>query len=401
MNIDADGWEVYEIRERTISAEIEAGKLKAIKSSLDKTYAVRVIKNGRLGFAVSTDLDKAIEMALKVSKVSEDELNSFPVFELKSVKGLYDKRVEEVDAQHIKKDYEKMVATVEKAELAMALLEYDVSEVRISNSFGLECKEKSTYSSFVVEAVFEQGSAYEIEESRSVDLKIERAVKKAEELAVASSKAKKMDGGYYDIVLSPLATHQLFFFALYPSFSAENVLKGRSRLKIGEKVGSEKLSIYDDSTIDGALVSCSFDDEGVSSSKTILVENGVVKSYYTDWKYSQAMGIEPTGNGFREEVSSYPVPQPSNVVIDIKDECDSDGALIIHSFIGAHTSNPVSGDFSLECMNSEFNGEPIKGAMIYGNAFDLLNKIVGRTGEIRQVENTISASLRFSNVKIT
>ncbi len=396
--MDIDNWEVYEIKTSSISAEIEAGKLKVVKSYQEMAYAVRVIVNGRVGFASASSLEEAKKMAVKLAKVSEEKLKDFPVEKPRVVKGIYDKRFENLDANYLKSEVEVILSSADRANIAFANVEHELTEVRITNSFGLDCSEKSTYSSLIVEAVYDTGSSYEMYESRGIKLDIEDTTKRAEELAIKSSKAEKIDSGYYDVVLKPLAVHQLFYYTLYPSLSAENVYRGRSRLRIGDYIG--KITVLDDSTIEGGLFSCSFDDEGVAARKTVLVEDGVVKSYYTDWKYSKLMDINPTANGFREDYSSPPSPSPSNILIEIDEKADDDNALIVYSFIGAHTSNPVSGDFSLECMNAELNGKAVKGAMVYGNVFEILKRIEGKCDRVRQVENTITASVRFSKLRI-
>lgn len=389
-------WEIYEYRVKGISAEIEAGKLKNVESYLNSGFSARVIVEGRVGFATAFSKEKALEMAEKIARVSEDTLEDFPSGKYSKVEGIYDRKVEKVDSEFLKDEYEGLMSAVKRASISSASINHEVFEVRISNSFGLECMEKSTSSSLIVEAIFNGGSGYEICESRSVKLEIEKSVEKAEELALESSKAEKIESGIYDVILDPIAVHQLLFYSLYPSFSAENAEKGRSAVKIGDGLG--EITIVDDPTIEGGLMSCSFDDEGVDTKPTPLVENGIVKSYYSDWKHSKKYGV--TGNGFRQEETSYPSPLPSNVVIKAR-SCDGDeNCLRIHSLIGSHTANPISGDFSLECMNASLGEKPVKGAMIYGNVFEMLKKLEGELGEVRQVENTVTRSLRFRDVRV-
>ncbi|WP_456329997.1 TldD/PmbA family protein [Archaeoglobus sp.] len=387
-------WEIFEYKTRFISAEVEAGKLKYVSSGLEHGFSARVILNGRVGFASASTKDEALSLAEKIAKVSENELDDFPCEKPVRVKGIYDRKVEEVDSEFIMDEFERLKSAADKANIAAAKIEHAVEEVRITNSFGLESYEKSTSSSFMVEAVFQEGSAYEVCESRSIELDIEEAVKRAERLAVDSASAVKIDSGFYDVVLQPIAVHQLLSNTLYPSLSAENVEKGRSAVKLGDEFG--RITIIDDPTVEGGLMSCGFDDEGVSARKTVLTENGVVKSYYTDWKHSKKYGV--TGNGFRLD-NSIPSPMVSNVVIETE-KCENDNCLVIHSLIGSHTANPVSGEFSLECNNAYFKGMAVKGAMIYGNVFDLLKKVEGGLEEVRQVENTITKSLRFEGVRV-
>lgn len=395
MGIEME-WEIYEYRVKGISAKIEAGVLKNVESYLDSGFSARVIVGGRVGFASSQDKEKAIEMAEKIARVSEDFMEDFPSGGYRKVDGIYDRKVEKIDSEYLKDEYETMISGLSKARISSASLSHEVRTVRLSNSFGLECEERTTSSLLIVEVVYDGGSAYEICESRTAKLEIEDYVKRAEELAVQSSKARKIESGAYDVIFEPIAVHQLLYYSLYPSFSAENVAKGRSRLKIGDILG--RITIIDDPTVSGGLQSCSFDDEGVDTKPTVLVEDGVVKGYYTDWKYSKSYGV--TGNGFRMEETSFPAPLPSNIIIHAMDECDEDRCLKIHSLIGSHTANPVSGDFSLECMNASLDDMPVKGAMIYGNIFDILKKLEGECGEARQVENTITKSLRFEKLKI-
>ncbi|MEM2086909.1 MAG: metallopeptidase TldD-related protein, partial [Archaeoglobaceae archaeon] len=95
-----------------------------------------------------------------------------------------------------------------------------------------------------------------------------------------------------------------------------------------------------------------------------------------------------------------PSPMPSNVVVEIDNKADPDHALIIHNFLGSHTANPLSGDFSVECLNAELNSRAIKGAMIYGNIFEVLKRIEGYSSEEKQVECTISPAIRFKKIRV-
>jgi len=388
-------WEIFEYRTKTVSAEIEAGKLKFVSSALEHAFSARVILRGRVGFASASTKDEALSLAEKIARVSEDELDDFPCEKPARVKGIYDRRVEEVDSEFIMDEFERLMSSANRATIAAARIEHAVGEVRITNSFGLESYERSTFSSFMAEAVFQDGSGYEFCDSRSIELDIEWAVEEAERLAVDSAKAVKIESGIYDVILQPIAVHQLLSNTLYPSLSAENVDKGRSAVKLGDEFGN--ITLVDDPTVEGGLMSCGFDDEGVSARKTVLIDNGVVKSYYTDWKHSKKYGV--TGNGFRVD-KSFPSPMVSNVVLKTERARADDDCLVIHSLIGSHTANPLSGEFSLECNNAYLRGEAVKGAMIYGNVFDLLKKIQGGLGDVRQVENTITGSLRFEGVRV-
>ncbi|RLI73602.1 hypothetical protein DRO97_07185 [Archaeoglobales archaeon] len=401
---NADGWEVFKTKEHLKVLKIENNKIKSVNEGLDEGYAVRVIVNGKVGFASGNDLMEISKNAVKIARISEEKLEEFAFSKHKKAEGIYDKGFEESD-DWLLNSAEIVLNTIsEFGCIANSTIEAGKSEIRIMNSSGLDCNETSTSFGGLVEVVKEDSSSYEIQESRKMDVDFEWITKKAAKLTLEGLKAAKLDKGIYDVVLSPIAVHQLLFFALYPAFSAENFLKGRSQLKIGDKIG--EITIVDDGKLDNALFTSSFDYEGVDTKKTVVVDKGEFKSFLTDFKYSKELDVEMTGNCYRDELNSYPAIAPTNVVLEFEDKLDWEGdrVLEVHAFIGSHTSNPVSGDFSLECMNAVLVDKdriPIKTAMIYGNVYEFLKKIEGFGKDVRQFENTITPSILFRAVVVS
>jgi len=407
LNKNADDWEIFSAKGHSRSATLERGRIKNILEGVESVYSVRVIVKGRVGFASSNSPDgliKLCENAIKISKISEEMLNAFPEGGMSRVEGIYDKRVDEVDSRWIKEAVEKMVNVFpENVNPAQGMVDTGKRTVKLINSSGTELKSRGTVCTALIEAVIEDSSGFEMIQSRMLDVDFEAAGKKASELALRSLKAEKIGKVECDVVLSPVAASQLFFFTLYPAFSAENIAKGRSLLagKIGESFG--EFNLVDDGTLKGGFVTSPFDDEGSPTKKTVVFEEGVFRNPITDYRFSRVLNIDLTGNGFREEATSYPRTLPSNVIIDFSYKSGSveDDAFVVNSFIGAHTSNPISGDFSLECQNSFLNGKPVKSAMLYGNIYDLLKKIEVIGKDVRQVDNTVTPSIRFSNLVVS
>ncbi|MCS7119329.1 MAG: TldD/PmbA family protein [Archaeoglobaceae archaeon] len=388
-------WEIFSEKIVGFSAEIEGGKLKFLRKLKDHAFAVRVIENNKVGFSSGKNLEKTIEEAKKIARISEEELKEFPVEKPARVEKIYDRRFENPLQEFIKDEYEILINSVEKAKIANALISHEVVEIELKNSFGAELREKGSFSFFSIETVYEEGSGFAQTGRRELELEIESTARYAEELAIKASKAEKLNYGYYDIVLMPHAVHQLFSNTLYPSFSAENVARGRSSIHKGMYLG--ELKILDDPTLPGGFVSFSFDDEGVMARKKVLLDREVL-GFYSDWKNSKKFGV--SGNGLRIDIDSPPMPLPSNIIVEIDEEVEVESALIVHNFIGSHTTNPISGDFSVECLNAEIDGRAFKGVMIYGNIFDFLKKIRGFCLEKVQIENTISPAIRFEKIKV-
>lgn len=391
-------WEVFEVENFTISAKIEKGRLKILESWKERRVGVRVIENGRIGFVTSNSFNKnLIEKAKKIAKVSDERLESFPEGEYTRVEGIYDKSIEDLTPEDIREFVEEMVNSALNYNVnpSQGLIEFEVEGVRLKNSFGADMSYKSTYCSAYLECVYNGSSGFEIEKSRGL-VDFEKVGMKAGELAVTSRNPEKIEGTY-NVILSPIAVHQLLSYTLYPAFALENVLKKRSPLTElgGNYIG--KVTLIDDGTIPKGLFTCPFDDEGVGSRRKVIFERGILKGYITDFRHALMANVIPTGNGFRGD-DLYPATKPTNVILEF-DEIDQLEGVYIHSFIGAHTSNPISGDFSLETMNAFLEDKPIR-AMMYGNVYDLLKKVVAFGKDVRQVENTVTPSIEFESVKL-
>ncbi len=410
LDRNADAWEIYCERSKSKSISIEKGEIKLIESSDDVSYAVRVIVNGIVGFATSSNLSIDVcERAIKIAKISEEKLEELPEGKKADVEGIYDARVEKIDSDWLFESAEALINSareVGNVNPAQGYVEVSVDEIRLMNSCGADLEEKLTFCEAFLECVIKDSSAFEFDQSRTSKLDLEFVGRRSAELALESLKAEKVEGSRYDIVLSPIAVHELLSYALYPAFFAENVAKGRSPLKeLGKRYIGE-ITIIDNGAIPYGLMSFTFDDEGINPKETIVFERGVLKSYITDFRHALEMGIEPTGNGLRGE-DLYPATSPTNVVLEF-DEVSGDieeDAIVVHALIGAHTSNPVSGDFSLECMNAFFvkNGDrkAVKSAMIYGNVYELLKNVEVFGRDVRQIENTITPSVRFKDVVVS
>lgn len=230
----------------------------------------------------------------------------------------------------------------------------------------------------------------------------------SEELRKLSKDQVKLESGEYMAVLSPAVVKELLSYAFVNSLCADQVISGVSPLaeKLGEEIASKEITIWDDSTLEGGLYTFAFDDEGVPSSRTFLIEEGVLKGFMYDSITARLRGFRSTSNCARWEspywdefyARSYkcrPRVWMSNLVIkpgsgDVEDlisEMES-GIYCLEVFSG-FTMSP-SGDFSLPVLHGykveggEIVG-PLKGVSIKGNAFELLKQVI-RVGEELSIE---------------
>jgi len=123
--------------------------------------------------------------------------------------------------------------------------------------------------------------------------------------------------GEMPVVFAPGDTGVLFHEAIGHGFEADFNRKKTSIYctMMGQKVAEPFVTIVDDGTWTSARGSINFDDEGSPSQRTVLVENGILKSYMHDRISARHYGLSSTGNGRRESYAHYPVPRMRNTYI--------------------------------------------------------------------------------------
>jgi len=199
--------------------------------------------------------------------------------------------------------------------------------------------------------------------------------------------ARKAPMGRMAVVLSSEAGGTMIHEAIGHGLEADLAQQGLSVYsgKIGEKVASSLITVVDDPTLPQKRGSYGFDDEGVASQRTLLVEEGILKGYLYDRLTALKDGVQSTGNGRRESYQQKPIPRMSNTMIvagKMKPE------EIIHSVekglfvkkMGGGQVNTVNGDFVFEVSEGYLIekgkiGEPVRGAILTGNGPQVLKDI--------------------------
>jgi PmbA protein len=118
--------------------------------------------------------------------------------------------------------------------------------------------------------------------------------------AVRRLGARKVETQKVPVVFEPRTARTLLdniFDAVHGGavYRNESFLAG----KLGERVASEKLTVIDDGTIPGLFGTSPFDDEGVPTRRTVVIENGVLRSYLLNTYTARKLGLRTTGNASR------------------------------------------------------------------------------------------------------
>ena len=179
----------------------------------------------------------------------------------------------------------------------------------------------------------------------------------------------------------------IFHEACGHSLEATSVGIGASQMagKLGQQIANPKVTAIDDGTIVGGWGSFNIDDEGTPSTRNVLIENGVLKSYMIDRLGSRRMGMPMTGSGRRENYTYEPTSRMTNTFIANGPDKNED---IIASMeyglyakeMGGGSVNPLTGEFNFSVKEGYIvrNGkicEAVRGAALIGTGAEILQDI--------------------------
>lgn len=155
--------------------------------------------------------------------------------------------------------------------------------------------------------------------------------------------------------------------------------------KLGEKIAHECVSAIDDGTIANTWGSLKIDDEGQSTQRTVLIENGVLKSYIVDQMGSRQTGYTRTGSGRRQSYKFAPTSRMRNTFIapgkdSLEDMIRDVDYGIYAKKMGGGSVSPGTGDYNFGVVEGYLirNGridKPIKGATLIGRGIETLGRI--------------------------
>jgi len=154
--------------------------------------------------------------------------------------------------------------------------------------------------------------------------------------------------------------------------------------KMGKKVGSSQVTIYDDPTIPYFRGSYNIDDEGTIPKKTLLIERGKMAGLLQDRLSAKLMRSHLTGHGRRQDYSCIPIPRMSNTYIDRGKYCPDEiiksveKGFYAHKFLGGQVEDSGKFTFSVSSGYLIENGKltaPVKQATLIGTSIDILKNI--------------------------
>ena len=394
---NSDSAEVIYEEGESRSISFENNKLKSVYTKSIRGIGLRIIKDGKIGFSSTTDFRNPEQLV--TNALESGEFGQEAKFEFQSKSQFKDTKLfdENVVNYPIEKGIQIGEEAIEKALSVNPAYECGVSigkgvgKSRLINSKGLDTSTQSTSfgTSMDILLVKDKGLLWvgEGESSSRVDDDLDKHTTKMLYDLRLAEKEVDVSTASYPVVFTSKAVGTLLS-TFESGCNGKLVQKGVSPLtdKLGEKIMDERISIYDDPTIDYADGSYFCDDEGVAARRTPLFESGVLKNYIYDLQTAGIMNAESTGNGTRS-FASQPSPGNSNVIVepgDMKFEDmikDMKNGILVDQVLGGGQSNVLAGEFSVNIdlgylvENGEIVGR-VKDCMIAGNVFDVFNNII-------------------------
>ncbi len=379
------------------SVSFENNKLKYVNTKSIRGIGLRVIKDGRIGFSSTTDFrkpEKLVANAVESAKFGQRAAFDFPPRNTFPKVNIFDQNV--IDF-HIHKCVDIGKEAIDRALTVNSGYECSVGigkgygMRRLMNSKGLDISSSSTAFSMGIEIlqVKDQSLLWvgEGESSKNLITDLNKHVDKALKGLHLAEKELKLKTGSYPVVVTAKAMGNLLA-TFETGCNGKLVQKGASPLtnKLGEKIIDERVSIYDDATIDLADSSYPWDGEGVPSQCVPLFEKGVLKNFLFDLQTAGIMKTKSTGNGSRG-FSSQPSPGNSNVIVEPGDMPlevmikNTKYGVLVDQVLGGGQSNILAGEFSVNIdlgyliENGEIVGR-VKDCMFAGNVFEVFNNII-------------------------
>jgi PmbA protein len=406
--------EVYLVEGKGVSAELKRDAVAMATGSRDWGLSIRTIDHGQIGVSSTSSPGKweeclgAAVASMRLATPQEWKGLPEPV-ELRREAPSFDDRVvpEPSAAQGFLSGMIEGGRRHPGAKITSGSGSLARSKVTLANSRGVLYTALRTEVSCSLETISGQSTGSEFAHSPFLEIDPLRVGERAAFFATHSAEGKPLETGQYDILLSPVALAQFLGNILVPALSGRTVHAGRSRLGplLGQEIMDRRIALFDDPFARG-MGATAWDAEGMPAARLDFVKAGVLTSFAYDLKTAYRYGSDPTGSAVRGGPAGGPSIGVHNLVLDgPREDIATERALYVHDVVGAHTANPVSGDFSVECQNPiwvEDGGfrEPVRKAMLSGNLFDAFREIGGIGAGSRIVGNAILPCVRFRGLQV-
>jgi PmbA protein len=355
------------------STLVRLGQVETLKESGSKAIGLRVFHGQRAASTYSSDfsrdsLDRMVKSALELAKItSQDPYAGIPEpSQLGSLKGdldLYSADVYSLPG-------EERISYARRTE--KAALDYDpriknseggsfdaaTGHKVLANSHGFVGEYRRSYCSIAAVPIAQSDSGamqrdYWFSVARSLNRleSPEHVGQVAAQRTLRRLGARKVKTAQVPIVLDPMVANSILDH-VFEGVNGDSVYRGASFLagKLGHKIAADKVNVIDDGTMPGGFGTSPFDGEGIPTRRTVVIENGVLKSYLLNTYTAKKLGLHTTANASRG-LAGTPGIGPGNYFLQPGTKTPQEiiaaipEGLYLTEFLG-HGANLVTGDYS-------------------------------------------------------
>ncbi len=413
------------------STTVRLGQVETLKEAGSKSIGVRVFFGQRAASTHSSDfsaegIERMLKSALELAKItSEDPFAGIPdaakLGALSADLNLYHEDVYSLPGSE-RIDYARRA---EKAALdADSRIKnseggsFDAATGRkiLANSHGFVGEYRRSYCSVAVVPVAqdERGAMqrdywYSVARSLAKLEPAEQVGKEAARRTLRRLGARKVKTAHVPVVLDPLLANSILEH-IFEGVNGDSVYRSASFLagKLGQKIASANVTVIDDGTMPGGFGTAPFDGEGVPTRRTVVIENGVLKSYLLNTYTAKKLGLETTANAARGLAGTPGIgpgnyflqpgtKTPQQVIGEIKD------GLYVTEFLG-HGANLVTGDYSrgasgLWIVNGEL-AYPVEEITVAGNLKEMFMNISEIANDLEFRGSVASPTIRIDGLTV-
>lgn len=423
--------EAYVYEGQATNVGIDLGQISKSNRIIDRGIGIRVAVEKAIGFAYTNIIEDVnatedvISRALNAAKASKPDPNwkGLPEKRPYSIaEKTYDNRLLELHAENLVEIAAQMLDAASSVNKRVFPIQGGAGAAYLSsaiaNSNGIAIFDRGTMMECSLAAVAKEGNTvtpvcFEFSAERTYNVDPAWVGRETGRLATSALKTKRIETKTTKIIFTQFALQELFYYTLINAVKADNIQRNQSTFKdkIGEKVAAENITINDDGLIPGGLRTSTFDGEGVPHQKTTLIEKGILRNFLYDNYTAKKEDRQSTGNASRAGYLSTPEIEATNfhimpgTVAADQIISEMDDGLIIYYLQGAHSSNPVSGEFSVvatpawEIRKGEI-GHSTRGVMLAGNIFELLKNVNTVASNERKMGQLVSPWILVENIRV-
>jgi PmbA protein len=415
----------------TFSVTVRMGEVETLKEAISRSLMLRVFVGKRTATSHTSDIsipvvERLVDETIEMAKLtSEDESGGLPAESFFQSKfpdlNLFDPRWEELTPEQriaLAVRTEKAAFDTDKAitNSEGASFEYARSRVALANTSGFAGEYEGTGAALVCVPIAQSSAGMQRDHWMSAARHRDRLDspenigRTAAGRALRRLGARKIATCRVPVVFDPLCARSLMSH-IFDAVAGGAIYRRSSFLvdQIGQSVASSNVTIVDDARMPAGLGSSPFDDEGVATQTTPIVENGVLRNYLHSAYTARKLGSRPTGNGSRAASGVVTIGptnfylkagaySPEEIIQSIK------SGLYVMEAIGFGV-NTVTGDYSRGAVgiwieNGKFT-YPVQEVTIASNLREMLKNIEMVGNDVTFVGSIAAPTLKIGKMVIS